>query len=239
MLFGLACSLAILSQAQVISYQWLNYGCATVITCNDACTACDLPENTSSGFFGTNTIWVGTTVCPYPTSDGDNSIFSEGWPAFPENGSYGLLSGVATTPMQIDSIIIRHARTTDGPHRLKVSFTRDPMEPMIEIADVYVDWEFQNTVITDLGCLPIPQGNPYGLFQLKFQAYEAIGEGSWALDEIRIVGSTCSELSTAIPERYEQRASDQRPYMDVLGRPVGPEAAPGVYLGGKKVVAIF
>jgi hypothetical protein len=238
-LFSTACSLVMLLNAQVIHYEWPNQGCATIITCNDGCTACNLPENSSSGFFGTNMIWVGVPVCPYPTTTSSLSLFSGDWPVFPSSDHYGLLSGIATTPMQIDSIIIRHARTSSGPHRLKVFFTRNPNEPMYEIADVAVDWNFENTVITDLGCLPIPEGAPYALFQLKVQAYDATGEGAWALDEVKIVGSTCSQLATGIQERHEYRANDARPYMDVLGRPVGPEAAPGVYMGGRRVVTIF
>ncbi len=109
----------------------------------------------------------------------------------------------------------------------------------MEIADVYVDWNFQTTVITDLGCIPFPANSPYSSFQLKVQAYEASGEGAWVLDELVIVGSPCSEFSTSVEERSEHRADDVLPYMDVLGRPVGPNAAPGVYLGGRKVVTIF
>jgi hypothetical protein len=238
------CAIAItsLAGAQTIEYKWLNQGCASVISCEDGCTACNVPENASSGFFGTNTIWIGTPICPYPTSLGDNSIFSSEWPMFPSSGVYGMLSGIATTPMQVDSIIIRHARTSSGPHRLKVSYSANPMAPFVEVADEYVDWNFQTTVITDLGCLEIPAGAPYATFQLKFQAYEPTGEGSWVVDEIRIVGSPCSTFSTGITlQRDEQRTNEQRPYVDVLGRPVvGSEAAPGVYLGGRRrVVTVF
>lgn len=184
-------------------------------------------------------IWVGPSICPYPTTVGDLSVFSSGWPTFVENNSYGLLSVIATTAMQVDSIIIRHARTSTGPERLKVSYSASPMEPFQEISDAYVDWNFQTTVITDLGCLEIPEGNPYASFQLKVQAYEASDEGAWVLDEIRIVGSPCANFSTSIPDRQFERLNGSQPYVDVLGRPVGANAAPGVYLGGKKVVTIF
>ncbi|MDQ3101217.1 MAG: hypothetical protein M3R08_07505 [Bacteroidota bacterium] len=235
---AVACFISLLSIGQSIDYKWLNLGCASVISCDEGCTACNLPENGWSGFFGTNMIWIGPSICPYPTTVGDLSILSMGWPAFPENSTYGLLSGIATAPMQIDSIIIRHARTSTGPERLKVSYSSSPMSPFIEIADEYVDWNFQSTVITDLGCLEIPPGDPYATFQLKVQAYEASNEGAWVLDEIRIVGSPCG-ISTAVAEREFQQVKDPQPYLDVLGRPVGDNAAPGVYMGGKKVVTIF
>ena len=224
--------------AQSIIYQWLNQGCANVINCDNGCTACNLPENGSSTFFGTNMIFVGPTICPFPTSEGDNSIFSEGWPQTVSNDHYGLLSVIATTPMQIDSIVIRHARTTNGPHRLKVSYSPSPMEPFYEIADEYVDWNFEETVITDLGCLEIPDGTPYSTFQLKVQAYDATGEGSWALDEVRIAGSTCSTFSTAIPEREWNDGEQNVQFYDVLGRPVSGNVAPGVYSGGRRVITV-
>ena len=195
-------------------------------------------EFTMDTFFGTNMIFVGTEICPYPVSGGDNAIFSEGWPQAVSNDHYGLLSVIATTPIQVDSIVIRHARTTNGPHRLRVSYSPSPMEPFYEIADEYVDWNFEETVITDLGCLEIPAGTPYSTFQLKVQAYDATGDGSWALDEVRIAGSTCSTFSTAIPEREWNDGEQNVQYFDVLGRPVSGNVAPGVYSGGRRVITV-
>jgi hypothetical protein len=225
-------------QAQELNYQWLNFGCQNIIQCDVGCTACDVPENSSELLLGTNSIWIGTDVCPFPTAPGDNSLFSSGWPLVPENGSYGLLSGLTLAPLQLDTLVIRHARSSYGPHRLKVLVSFSPESPFVEVADVDVDWNFQETVITDLGCVPLPATAPYGIFQVKFQAYAAIGEGSWVLDDIRIVGSTCSDLSTAVPERDLNTMSVDRPLVDVLGRKVGTDAAPGVYMGGKRIVVV-
>ncbi len=237
---SIICTLSITSvvDAQTITYKWMNMGCASMIMCEQGCAACNLPENSSSGFFGTNSIWIGTSTCPYPGGNGSTVIHSYDWPVFPENGSYAMLSGIATTPMQVDSIIIRHTRTAAGPQRLKVSFARSPMEPMMEISDAMIDQNFTETVITGLDCLPFPPGAPHATFQLKMQPYDSAGDGAWVLDEIRIVGSTCASFSTDVHEFEEIRSNDPRPYVDVLGRPVGSNAAPGVYLGGKRVVVV-
>ncbi len=224
--------------AQEIEYQWLNFGCQNIIQCDVGCTACDVPTGTSELLIGTNSIWIGTDVCPFPTAPGDNSLFSSNWPLVPDNGSYGLLSGLTLAPFQVDTIVIRHARSSYGPHRLKVLFSYAPESPFVEVADVDVDWNFHETVITDLGCIPLPASAPYGIFQVKFQAYAAIGEGSWVLDDLRIKGSTCSELSTAIPDLEMNTMQVDRPLVDVLGRKVGSDAAPGVYMGGKRIVVV-
>ncbi len=234
---AICCSLH--GSSQTIMYQWMNMGCENTMSCDNSCTACNLPENESSIFFGTNMIWVNTSVCPYPTAVNDLSVFSMDWPTFPEENTYGLLSGIASVPMSVDSIILRHARTSYGPERLKVSYTSDPAQPFTEVSDTYVDWNFQTTVITDLGCLEIPSGAPYAFFQLKVQAYEASGEGAWVLDEIKIVGTPCADLITGIPVREFEQDTQDKPYIDVLGRAVGSNAAPGVYMGKRKVVTIF
>lgn len=226
-----ACTTAI-AQTYTIEYLWLNQACGTVLNCNEGCTACNIPDASSQLFFGTNMAWIGVPVCPHPVTTGDNAVYSNAWPALPSANHYGMLSGLAMIPLQVDSIIIRHRREQAGPQRLKIGFTSNVNEPVVEIADVNVDVEFENTVLTDLECMPILNNMAYGTFQLRVQPYQGNG-GNWHLDEIRIVGSTCSSLSTGIGiGSYLDRPLDvSTNYVDVLGRPITGEPAPGVYIG--------
>ncbi len=228
-----------LAQNQTIVYEWLNHPCSTNINCNEGCSACALPENSTSLFFGTNSIWVGVPICPLPVSVGNNALYSNAWPTFPSPNHYGLLSALAQIPMQVDSIIIRHRREVAGPQRLKVGYTKSASEPLIEVADVQVGVEFEHTVITNLGCLDMPPGASFGTMQLRVQAYQGNG-GNWHLDAIRIVGSPCSAISTGIGHPGERtREEGTHTYFDVLGRPIKGEPAPGVYIGPRRVVQLF
>jgi hypothetical protein len=230
------------SQAQTytIAYEWLNIPCATNLNCNEGCSACALPENSSPAFFGTNMGWVGVQVCPMPVTTGNNALYSNAWPPFPDPGHFGMVSALATVPMQIDSIIIRHRREVAGPQRMKILYTGNVNEPTVEIADVDVDTEFVNTTLTDLGCLEFPQNMVYGTMQLRVQPYMGNG-GNWHLDAIRIVGTPCSAITTGIgqPGAPQPQREGTSFYVDVLGRSVKGQPDPGVYIGNKRVVQIF
>lgn len=220
-----------------ISYQWLNFICANNLNCNEGCSACNEPENSSSTFFGTTMAWIGTSVCPQPVSTANNALYSDGWSVFTSEEHYGVLSGIALTSVRIDSVILVHRREVAGPQRLKVSFTGSLAEPFTELGDVDIQTEFVSTVFTDLGCLEVPEGMPYAAFQVKVQPYQTDG-GKWHLDGIRIVASSCQGAITGI-EEYQQNNTVNGPYFDVLGRPVKEHPAQGVYVGPRKQVQIF
>jgi hypothetical protein len=225
------------AQSYQIHYQWLNIPCSTNIHCNEGCSACALPESSSGIFFGTNMGWVGITVCPIPVATGDNALYSNAWPTIPSNSHFGMLSGIASIPLQVDSIIITHRREVTGPQRMRISYTNNAEAPPVEVADVEVPQDWDHTVLTDLGCMPIINDMAYGMFQLRVQPYQGQG-GNWILDEVRVVGTLCSELSTGIEATFERNpVSRTETWYDVLGRPVRDgQAAPGVYHGGGKRV---
>lgn len=225
------------AQSQTIRYEWLNVPCFSNINCNTGCSACNVPENSSSIFFGTNMIWPGLTLCPHPVSTADNAVHSEGWPSFASNNAYAMFSGMSTIPMKVDSFVIRHRSSTGGPQRLRISFTDDVSMPHFEVADVEVTSEWSETVLTDLGRMNMREGQDFGVMQLKLQAYQGQG-GAWQIDELRVVGSPSTELTTGIAvydHRYQHLDGQ---LTDVLGRPVGKDPAPGMYLGGPRVVRV-
>lgn len=225
------------TQTQVISYQWLNQWCSNVLDCDEGCMACNLPGSTSAQFFGTNVAWIGVEVCPHPVANGDNAVGSFGWETEYGSDRYIVLSGISVNPVQIDSIILRHARNVNGPNRLKVGYARSMMEPAIEVAELPIEHNFHTDVITDLGCLSTTQEDPFGSFQLMLTPYGS-NTGGWYLDEVRIVASPC-ELATGLEDVVEQEERYNGPWFDVLGRPVTGDVPAGVYIGGKRQVKVF
>jgi hypothetical protein len=227
----------LLAQSHSITYQWLNVPCFSNINCNTGCSACNVPENATPVFFGTNMIWPGLTLCPHPVTTANNAVHSEGWSPFVSPNIHAMLSGMSTIPMQVDSLIIRHRSSETGPQRLRISFTTDMAQPHYEIGDVEITTEWSTTVLTGMGRMDIGPGQDFGVMQLKFQAYQGQA-GSWQLDEVRVVASPATDITTGIAvidHRYD-RFDGQ--YVDVLGRPVGKDAAPGMYFGNKRVVRV-
>jgi hypothetical protein len=236
-LFAVLCSMQVWGQSRTIEYLWRNVPCSNNIHCATGCSACNIPENSDPSFFGTNMIWPGVTLCPHPVSPQDNALHTSDWPVFPEGTNYGLLSCMSTVPMQVDSIIIRHRSDLSGPLRLKVSYTTAAAQPFEEIADVHVPTEWTETVVIAPSTMEIGQGMAFGTFQLKVQAYQADG-GEWQLDGIRIVASPAVELATGITDldmRYEHVEGQ---YVDLLGRSMGKDPAPGFYIGQRRVVQV-
>jgi hypothetical protein len=224
--------------AQTISYQWLNQPCGDMLNCIGGCSACNLPEHAPGVFIGTNVAWFGVTTCPYAVALGDNAVFSSGWTVLPSETRSILLSGIATTELQVDSLIIRYASWDNGPQRAKILFDSNASAPMVEIGDVSSpQQEFATAVFTDLGCLEIPEGSSTGTFQLKMVPYES-ATGSWVLDEVRIVASPCQAATVGI-EEFSRTTTVTGPYVDIMGRPVKDEPAPGVYIRGRKQVQVF
>jgi len=240
------------AQSYTISYEWLNVPCFSNIHCSNGCSACNVPDNSSSLFFGTNMIWPGLQLCPHPVSPQNNALHVSGWPVFAEPNVYGKLSGLSTIPLQVDSIILRHRTDWNGPERLRISFTTDVSQPEVEVADIAVGLEWTETVVTNLGRMDIAPGNAFGTFALMVQAYQGQG-GSWQLDAIRVVASQPTYtndpglpgydpdhgIATGVTEFQQRNERMKGQFVDVLGRPVGRDAAPGMYIGDRRVVRVY
>ncbi len=221
---------------QSLEYAWLNQPCATVLNCDSGCTACLMPEGAGLAFTGTAAVWQGIDACPHPVSSGDNAVITYGWPTIADIDHYVSISGIAFSPMHIDSIIIRHNASADGPQRLTVRYGANTTMPTTVVCDVPTPELLNETVVTDLGCVAAEDGMIYGFFQLLLQPYDG-GLGAWAIDDLRIVASPCAttgigELSAA------QRTSAPTTLFDALGRPIGQVAASGLYLNGSRVVVL-
>lgn len=221
--------------AQSINYEWLNEPCASLLSCDTGCTACNASRNSSGEFIGTDAGWVGVDVCPHPATTGDNALFTYGWPSIGDNEHVMLVSGIAFTPIHIDSIVFRHRSAADGPQRLRVRFGLNESMPATEIADVSVSDGFANTVLTDLGDVVAGDGMLYGFFSLLLQPY--LGEGGpWELDDLRIVGT--GMLSTAMPDLSLPANMGKLPRYDALGRPIIDRPGMRFYLDGTKHVVL-
>lgn len=240
-LFLLALLIASLADAQTyrIAYRWLNVPCDDLLNCDAGCTACNLPQGAPGVFIGTNAAWIGVLTCPLPVTVADNAIYTGPWALEPDAGRAVIISGIATVPVRIDTIRFRHAVYQDGPQRVKVLYTPDMAQPLEEIADVPVPVGWADAVIADIGEVAAAEGAPYGMFQLRFQPYSSAA-GGWALDEVEIVASALGGPQTGIAEALPAQQAPRGPLVDVLGRPVGRERAPGVYVArnGRRVVVV-
>ncbi len=223
------------ASAQTINYRWLNEPCTSLLSCDTGCTACNSARNTDGQFTGTDVGWIGVDVCPHPAIVGDNALFTYGWPSIADEDHVMLVSGIAFSPIHIDSLVFRHRSAPDGPQRLRVRFGVNESMSSHEIADVAVSTSFGSTVLTDLGDVAAGDGMLYGFFSLLLQPY--LGEGgSWELDELRIVGS--SALSTAVPDLSLPTGMGKLPRYDALGRPIIDRPGVRFYLDGTKHVVL-
>lgn len=223
------------ASAQTINYQWLNEPCASLLNCDTGCTACNSPRNSDNLFTGTDAGWVGVDVCPHPYGIGDNALFTYGWPTIADDEHMMLVSGIAFSPIRIDSLIFRHRSAPDGPQRLRVRFGVNESMPSNEIGDVAVPSAFGNTVFTGLGNVEAGEGMIYGFFSVLLQPY--LGEGGpWELDELRIVGSSVS--ATAVQDLSLPERMGRLPRYDALGRPIIERPGVRFYLDGTKHVVL-
>lgn len=221
---------------QSITYQWLNEpSCASLLSCDTGCTACNSAVNTQGQFSGTDVAWLGVDVCPHPFALGDNTLFTYGWPAIPNEEHAVLVSGIAFSPVRIDSLVIRHRTGPDGPQRLRVRFGVNETMPATEIADAAVQTEFARTVITDLGTVEATPQMVYGFFNVVLQPYMGEG-GPWELDKIRIVGTPVT--MTAIEEVAGIPRSGKAQRYDAAGRmePSRPDQL--LYIDGTRRVVL-
>jgi hypothetical protein len=221
---------------QSLEYAWLNQPCGTVLNCDSGCTACLMPEGAGLEFTGTAAVWQGIDACPHPVSSGDNAVITYGWPTIADIDHYVSISGIAFSPMHIDSIIIRHNASADGPQRLTVRYGANTTMPTTVVCDVATPEVLNETVVTDLGCVAAEDGMIYGFFQLLLQPYDG-GTGAWAIDDLRIVASPCA--ATGIGEVMTvQRSTGSPTGFDALGRSIGVSPVDGMYMDGRKVIVI-
>ena len=130
--------LPLFGTAQNITFDWLNQPCASTLSCDSGCTACNLPVNTGTQFIGNNVGFLGVDICPHPIVIGDNALLTYGWPAIADTAHMVIVTGLAFTPTRIDSIIIRHRGGSDGPQRVLVKFGVNVSLPQNVIADIYM-----------------------------------------------------------------------------------------------------
>lgn len=217
--------------AQTLHYGWPGIGddpCTEWISCPAGCSACNTPIASDASLIGTAAAWVEVSHCPHPKGDGDSVVETAGWTAAPDAAMI-IIGMVAIVPLQVDSIIIDHLGVAGGCERLQVRYGTNIGLPTDVIKDVPIAIDAQRTVITNAGCIVPSEGGSIGTAQLVLQAY-AGGDG-WQLDNVRIVTSACS--TTGIGEVGSVSTIDQRPVLDLMGRPVGSEAVQGVYLNAR------
>jgi len=215
----------ITGNAQTITYDWLNAACASLISCDSGCTACNMPVNSNTQFFGNNVGFLGVDICPHPVVVGDNALLTYGWPVIADTTHIVIITGIAFTPTRIDSVVIRHRGGIDGPQRMLVKFGVNVSLPSIVIADLFTPTNWGTSTLTDLGVVQATEQMVYGFFELTLQPYQGNG-GSWDLDELRIVGTP---MGTNGITEYQQRLADTKaPRFDLLGRATGNSANNGV-----------
>jgi hypothetical protein len=224
--------------AQTLNYDWLNVPCIDNLNCWNGCSACNLPADAPANFFGTNVLWEGMDVCPHPITIANNAVYTTGWPIEPQSGVFVGLSTATLGDVHIDSVVIRHRRSADGPQRLRVQFSNDVMQAPTLLGDVDVTQTYEETVFTDLGCLNANPGSEFRGFVLRMQAYQG-GAGDWQIDAMRIVTTPCA-AQVGIAENFQRDLEEgTRQYVDVLGRPIQGQPAPGLYIGGRKRVQVL
>ncbi|MGV9011117.1 MAG: hypothetical protein ACOH13_00845 [Flavobacteriales bacterium] len=242
--FTLACSILIIgltgaiAQQQSLSWNWANVVCADMLNCATGCSSCNQPGNFADNFYGTGAAWIGLNTCPHPTVTGDNAVYSEGWGPAPDPMKVVMLSGIVTGAMALDSIIVRHRSADQGPTWLRISLKRNLTQTATMVYEGPIDAEFNDLVLTEMGCMEIPEGNSSGGFQLQFQAYGS-DAGEWVLDAVRVVISPCqADITTGITLVGGKPADQPAPMYDLLGRPAGPGTLLGISRDGKRRVVI-
>ena len=226
------------AQQQSLTWNWANIVCSNMLNCNDGCSSCNLPSPFANNFYGTNAAWVGLSTCPQPVVAGDNAVFSEGWTSAPDASKLMMVSGIVSSAMTLDSIIIRHRTADQGPTWLRISLKRDLTQPAIKIYEGLISTEFTSLVLTDMGHMDVPEGNTAGGFQLQFQAYGSDG-GAWVLDQVRVVASPyTSNVATGLTELSNRPSDRSVPMYDVLGRPADSQTMLSISRDGKRRVVI-
>lgn len=225
--------------AQSLVYRWLNVPCQQNLNCNTGCSACNMPADGTSAFMGSAALWSGLDACPHPVSDGDNAVFTTGWSIEAEPMRFIGMNAATLQSLQVDSIIIRHRRSTDGPQRLRVTYSPDMFTAPTVLGETDVTEEFEETVYTELGCLSANENSSVAGLQLRLQAFQG-GGGSLQVDEVRIIATPCNTLTVGIPDQVIRNGQAYNGQLvDALGRAVPAAPAPGVYIGERKRVVVL
>ncbi|MBP8824348.1 MAG: hypothetical protein KBH07_11960 [Flavobacteriales bacterium] len=226
------------AQQRTLTWNWASTVCGDMLNCNTGCSACNQPLDVLPEFYGTNAAWVGISTCPEPTTTGDNAVFSEGWSTGPEALRKVLLSGMATGPMTLDSIILRHRSAEQGPAWLRVSLKLNLSTEAVLIYEGPVSGEYTTLKLADLGTMDMPEGATAAGFQLALQAFGSEA-GWWVLDEVRVVASPGNgDIATGTIELSGKPAGRQEPVYDVLGRPADRVGGLRIRGNGKRQVVV-
>ena len=226
------------AQQQTLSWNWANTVCGDMLNCNTGCSACNQPAEFLPGFYGINAAWLGLSTCPQPTTSGDNAVFSEGWSAAPDPLKMVMIAGIATGSMTLDSIVIRHRSSDQGPTWLRVSLKLDLSHPAVLIYEGPITDQLTSLVLSDLGTLDIPESYTAAGFQLRLQAFGSDG-GAWVLDAVRVSASPSTPaLATGLTELSGKPNGRLEPVYDVLGRPAGNLSGLGISRDGKRRVVV-
>lgn len=230
---------AVRTSGQALVYSWLNVPCDQNLNCDSGCSACNMPTDGSALFMGSGAIWNGVDVCPHPITEADNAVYTSGWPIEADPMVFVGMNAATVQSVQIDSIVIRHRRSADGPQRLRVTYSPDMASVPSVLGETDVTQEFEETVYTDLGCLTLSPNSSIAGLQLRLQGIQG-GGGDLQFDEVRIVATPCAAGQVGIPEGLLRTTQNPNGMVvDVLGRPVQERPAPGVYIGGRKRVHIL
>lgn len=225
------------AQQRTLTWNWANTVCGEMLSCNTGCSACNQPLDILPEFYGTNAAWVGISTCPEPTTTGDNAVFSEGWSTGPESMKKVLLSGMATGPMTLDSVIIRHRSAEQGPVWLRVALKLDLSAEAVLIHEGPINGEYITLKLADLGTMEIPDGYTAAGFQLVLQAFGS-ESGSWVLDEVRVVATDLGGLTTGTMELSGKPVGRPEPLYDVLGRPADQVGGLRIGRNGKRHLVV-
>lgn len=228
------------AQQRTLTWNWANTICGEMLNCNTGCSACNQPLDVVPDFYGTNAAWIGITTCPESITTGDNAVYSEGWSTGPEALKKVLLSGIATGPMTLDSILIRHRSADQNPAWLRVSLKLDLSADAVQIYEGPVSGDFTVLKLTDLGTMPIPEGYTAAGFQLCLQAFGS-ETCTWVLDEVRVVATPAApDITTGTLELSGNTPGKppQVPVYDLLGRPTDHVGGLGISRNGKRMVVV-
>ncbi len=230
--------LGVTAQQRTLTWDWSNTVCAEMLNCNTGCSACNQPLEVRPDFYGPGAAWLGVSTCPYPTITADNAVHTEGWSIGPDPMKKVLLNGMATGPMTLDSIIIRHRATQGGPTWLRVTLKTDLSASAAQIHEGQITETFAVLRFKDLGLLDIPEGYTAAGFQIGLQAFGSEG-GAWVLDEVRAVASPAApDMATGIVELFNAPSEGQVARYDLLGRPAHGGTGLQISREGKRIVVV-
>lgn len=220
--------------AQTVVFTWPNTPCPVLMQCDTGCTACNQPTGTDASFIVTNLAHTGVSICPINDGGGDNVVASYGWGPVPDSTQGLFLTAIALQPLHIDSLVIVHSSTADGPQHVQVSVIHNNGAEEV-VGDLHPTATGTTSVFSDLGCVAAGPGMAYGTIKIWLRPFG--GNGAWYLDDLRIATDACATTND-IGEIMPQRTGAPGPMHDVLGRPVNGVPASGAYAHGARRVLV-